>query len=89
MVSKGPSRIFYSGRECIESMKQKKGNVQEWFVDAESEYRQIRLRVGRHVLAAKTGFQAVELINTDTPEVIHPAEVREEIPLLSVKKSVL
>ncbi len=45
-------------------MKQKKGNVQKWFVDAGSEYRQIRLRVGRHVLAAKTSFQAVELINT-------------------------
>lgn len=60
-----------------------------WFVDDGSEYRQIRLRVGRQVLAAKTGFQAVELINTDTTEVIPHAEAREEIPLLSVKKSVL
>lgn len=70
-------------------MKQEKGNIQEWFVDAESEYRQIRHKVRRHVLAAKTGFQAVELINTDTPEVVCPAEVHEKIPLLSVKKSVL
>lgn len=45
-------------------MKQKKGNVQDWFVDAESEYRQIRHRVRRHVLAAKTGIQTVELIDT-------------------------
>jgi spermidine synthase len=46
-------------------MKQKKGTVQDWFVDAESEYRQIRHRVKGSVLAAKTGIQTVELIDTN------------------------
>ncbi|MFZ5906804.1 MAG: polyamine aminopropyltransferase [Nitrospirota bacterium] len=48
-----------------DGMRQKKEIDHDWFIDAESENRQILHRVKRRVLTARTRFQNVELVDTD------------------------